>query len=431
MSSSRESARVANAQQTLDTYASVAVDDVWVLYAVQEGEPVAARRQPRDTHHSEIAVLNGVWPTHVSTCSLNLPGSPIEHAASFSHPDTEFITPYLVHPAVPNNPWPDQLVVDGKSPGNSKKAAAKIIKNKIEIAEANADGNSIHSYSDAHAGTLHSIPKVGLGYTVKYGRKTLANGSTSIGPRANIYDAEIKSDQIAEQVQASRIHLYCDKQAAVRSIIHSHRHPAQYASRIFHRHAHTFLSGHPNRQILVKWLPGHSNIQGNEQADEAAKGTNASKRASRSWKKIWDEHTASRPDSSAYIPRAPSFKLHPIFNNTTLSRNVQCRLVQFLTGHGLYGEYRGRFRPHLNSQCSCDETEQTPRHSLLFCPDTAEFRHILTSASPNRTGKELFGTLPGLEAVADFISKSGIRKLGDPPATAQNMQDLTSTSIRP
>ncbi|KAF8699195.1 hypothetical protein RHS03_07418, partial [Rhizoctonia solani] len=382
---------------SLETYASVAVDDVWAPYAVQEGEPVAARRQPRDTHHSEIAVLNGVWPT--STCSLNLPGSPIEHAASFSHPDTEFITPYLVHPAVPNNPWPDQLVVDGKSPGNSKKAAAKIIKDEIEIAEANADGNSIHSYSDAHAGTLHSIPKVGLGYTVKYGRKTLANGSTSIGPRANIYDAEI--------------------------------HPAQYASRIFHRHAHTFLSGHPNRHILVKWLPGHSNIQGNEQADEAAKGTNASKRASRSWKKIWDEHTASRPDSSAYIPRAPSFKLHPIFNNTTLSRNVQCRLVQFLTGHGLYGEYRARFRPHLNSQCSCGETEQTPRHSLLFCPDTAEFRHILTSASPNRTGKELFGTLPGLEAVADFISKSGIRKLGDPPATAQNMQDLTSTFIRP
>ncbi|CAE6388077.1 unnamed protein product [Rhizoctonia solani] len=245
MSSSRESARVANAQQTLDTlydisqllntgldretlatcvsmiengvnpealatvikelrreavgkfvlflflhsYGSVAVDDVWVPYAVQEGEPVAARRQPRDTHHSEIAVLNGVWPT--STCSLNLPGSPIEHAASFSHPDTEFITPYLVHPAVPNNPWPDQLVVDGKSPGNSKKAAAKIIKDEIEIAEANADGNSIHSYSDAHAGTLHSIPKVGLGYTVKYGRKTLANGSTSIGPRANIYDAEM------------------------------------------------------------------------------------------------------------------------------------------------------------------------------------------------------------------------------------------------
>ncbi|ELU38742.1 hypothetical protein AG1IA_07229 [Rhizoctonia solani AG-1 IA] len=35
------------------TYASVAVGDVWVLYAVQEGKPVTARRRPR-----------GRWPGH-------------------------------------------------------------------------------------------------------------------------------------------------------------------------------------------------------------------------------------------------------------------------------------------------------------------------------------------------------------------------------
>ncbi|ELU41043.1 hypothetical protein AG1IA_04931 [Rhizoctonia solani AG-1 IA] len=33
-------------------YALVAVSNVWVLYAVQEGKPVAARRRPRSVHRA-------------------------------------------------------------------------------------------------------------------------------------------------------------------------------------------------------------------------------------------------------------------------------------------------------------------------------------------------------------------------------------------
>ncbi|KAF8684071.1 Glycoside hydrolase [Rhizoctonia solani] len=324
--------------------------------------------------------------------------------------ETEFITPYLVHPSQPANPWPEQLLVDKKSPdGQPKKTAAKIISNEIEIAEANPNGNIVHSFSDGHAGILRGVPKVALGYIVKYGRKILADESRSIGPRANIYDAEMlgiamclgRSVQIAEQ------------------------------------HAHSFLSKKANRHITVKWLPGHSKITGNERADEAAKRSeelrptpifnrtitwsraNATKRATSTWRKTWDEHVAARPDSGTFIPSNPSLKLHPIFNHSKFPRNVQCRLVQFLTGHGFYGEYSARFHPHVDPQCSCGEPKQTPEHLLMFCPDTEEHRHIITSVSPDRSWEEIFGTLPGLEAVSEFILKSGIGKCGDPPATAQ------------
>ncbi|ELU42870.1 hypothetical protein AG1IA_03092 [Rhizoctonia solani AG-1 IA] len=56
---------------------------------------------------------------------------------------------------------------------------------------------------------------------------------------------------------------------------------------------------------------------------------------------------------------------------------------------------------------------------LAFCPDTAEYRDILTNASPEHIGREVFGTLPGLTAIAEFISKSGIGRLGGSPASAQ------------
>ncbi|KAF8747105.1 Reverse transcriptase (RNA-dependent DNA polymerase) [Rhizoctonia solani] len=336
--------------------------------------------------HAEVAHrLPPEWDS--STERQHNPKSPITFAASLSHPDIEFITPYLVHPSIPNIHWPEQLEIEHKSPAPSKKAAAKIIQNEIDEAESNHLGNTVIGFSDGHAGTLNGIPKVGLGYIVKYGHKILARNSHSIGPRANIYDAEMlgiamclnSATRIAEQVQAKRIIIYCDNQAAVKDISSLHRHPAQYASRIFHQHAQQFLEKDTSRHITVKWLPGHSKIDGNELADEAAKRsemlqptpvfnrtitwarTRATKRATSSWGKVWNEHITSRPDSDTFIPRPPALKLHPIFNRPTYPRNVQCRLVQFLTGHGFYGAYSARFHPHIDPQCQCGEPSQTRR----------------------------------------------------------------------
>ncbi|KAF8713104.1 Reverse transcriptase (RNA-dependent DNA polymerase), partial [Rhizoctonia solani] len=295
-----------------------------------------------------------------STESQLNPKSPIAFAASLSHPDIEFITPYLVHPSKPNIPWPEQLEIEHKSPAPSKKAAAKIIQNEIGEAETNRLGNTVHGFSDGHAGVLNGIPKVGLGYIIKYSHKILARNSHSIGPRANIYDAEMlgiamclnSAAQIAEQVQAKQIIIYCNNQAAVKAILSLHRHPAQYASQAFHQHTQEFLEKDPSRHITVKWLPGHSKIDGNKLADEAAKGskmlqptpvfnrtimwarTKATKQATRNWDKVWNKHIHSRPDLGTYIPQPPALKLHPIFNRPTYPRNVQCCLVQLLTGHG-------------------------------------------------------------------------------------------------
>ncbi|KAF8757962.1 Reverse transcriptase (RNA-dependent DNA polymerase) [Rhizoctonia solani] len=336
--------------------------------------------------HAEVARrLPPEWDS--STERQHNPKSPITFAASLSHPDIEFITPYLVHPSKPNIPWPEQLEIEHKSPAPLKKAAAKIIQNESTKLKA----------------TTWETPSL-VSQTGMPEPSTASPRSASLHRIAMCLNSAAR---IAEQVQAKRIIIYCDNQAAVKAISSLHRHPAQYASRTFHQHAQQFLEKDTSRHITVKWLPGHSKIDGNELADEAAKGsemlqptpvfnrtitwarTRATKRATSSWGKVWNEHIISRPDSDTFIPRPPALKLHPIFNRPTYPRNVQCRLVQFLTGHGFYGAYSARFHPHIDPQCQCGEPSQTPEHLLMFCPETEKYRHIITDASPEHSWKEI------------------------------------------
>ncbi|KEP52046.1 putative reverse transcriptase from mobile element jockey protein, partial [Rhizoctonia solani 123E] len=304
---------------------------------------------------------------------------------------------------------------------------------------------SVLGYSDGHMAVSRGCLKVGVGFYITICGRKVDTLSMGIGPRANIFDAEMlalakcltKAVRIASTNMINHIHLFCDNQATIRTIHDPSKHPAQYASLIFLRALNLFLEGHPDRHVHVTWVPGHAGIKGNDVADSLAKGganvpptplfnrtitwvrTHATQHASRSWNQAWIAHVQKRPDSGWYIPRPPALKLHPIFNSTFLSRDVTSRLVQLISGHGFYGEYRNRFHPDIDPRCSCGESVETIAHALAFCPRQEDKRHILRKCSPTINERELFGTLAGLMAVSKFIAKSGIGKLGSPPATAQ------------
>ncbi|KAH7332655.1 hypothetical protein B0J17DRAFT_551666, partial [Rhizoctonia solani] len=75
-------------------------------------------------------------------------------------------------------------------------------------------------------------------------------------------------------------------------------------------------------------------------------------------------------------------------------------------GHGFFGEYRERFRPDDDPSCPCGLHRQILDHVLRDCPLHAEARGTLRKVSGPLLDSMLFGTLAGLDALAQFLSAS-------------------------
>src|SRR2546423_5731959 len=155
--------------------------------------------------------------------------------------------------------------------------------------------------------------------------------------------------------------------------------------------AKRMLHRNPNMQIRLHWAPGHTNVEGNELADEAAK--QATKMACRVPKSSlpflkrminerrtseWQEHlrglkekpnTYSQSVKDCSKPRKSLPKI--LFPRKTISAFYQLKI-----GHGYFRSYLKRFAGQESDRCSCGN-RQTPAHLLLECKEYREQRRTL------------------------------------------------------
>ncbi|KII90005.1 hypothetical protein PLICRDRAFT_74067, partial [Plicaturopsis crispa FD-325 SS-3] len=87
-----------------------------------------------------------------------------------------------------------------------------------------------------------------------------------------------------------------------------------------------------------------------------------------------------------------------------------CRL-----GHAFMGEYYAKFKLPEPVECPCGEPYQTREHLIRDCLLYEEHRHILREASEQISLPEILGTEEGIEALAEWMEKSGaFTKTGEP-----------------
>jgi hypothetical protein len=212
-----------------------------------------------------------------------------------------------------------------------------------------------------------------------------------------------------------------------------------------------FLNSNPTHTVSLIWTASHSNIPGNERADELAKNggnlassappyassfANMKRRAKEKmlndWTKIWK--STPRHGHFAISNRFPP-SLKPTKRLTHLENKGEIfgRVIQCRTGHGYLGEYYNRFVPSKDIDCPCGEHIQTREHVLRDCIIYEQHRNILRETSETIALPVILGSEGGVEALALFLEKSGaLTKHGNPytrpppPSLDDEPEDLSS-----
>jgi ribonuclease HI len=188
--------------------------------------------------------------------------------------------------------------------------------------------------------------------------------------------------------------------------------------------------------LTLRWTAGHSGIDGNEQADKAAKAAAGgassdkkllppllrnkltinptalkrehSKTIKTKWKREW---TQSRRGIKMMTldGTTPSNKLLKSLSNAKLTRKASSIIAQICIGHFPLNEYLYRFKRVDNPRCpACGASVETINHFLFHCRSYAHMRWPLEQKCKGRLSLKAILASPELtESLTHYIDATG------------------------
>lgn len=288
-------------------------------------------------------------------------------------------------------------------------------------------------YGDASSvpdGTGVGVGIVAYDYTDQ--GKEVYQETLNIGKEQIVYNGELegitRSFEYAATVASAyrEIRIHADNQAAIHRIKTPSDNPGQRwqlrcieAAKVVKR---------AGASISLHWVPGHTDIPGNERADDLAKeaakmspssnttslaltGIRIKNLANKEWREHLNNYTPSAVEKNSRTYAAKFLwrigKKLCIPQGT--KREIASAFYQLKTGHGYNKSYLHRIGKSETNCCSCGAV-QTPEHLLLSCRRYSEARRaLMKELDTNRlTLPLLLHSKQGIAATLSFLDRTRV-----------------------
>ena len=257
-------------------------------------------------------------------------------------------------------------------------------RNQIQLVIDELEEGIIQCYTDGS----HIDRRTGAGiYFKPHETLHMEDQAISLGSFATVYQAEViaisaaADTMIKADIRNQTIYILSDSQAALKAIASPRVKQLLVGDCI--ENLNTLSQ---ENQVLLMWVPGHSDIEGNERADTLAKmGAHTmceipepavpvsycrcrlevrnwiQKEHAEAWKRA--ETCRLTKEAIRKTDRIPAKSL------LKLSRRKLNQVLQILTGHGNLASHRHKMGKVQSPLCPmCHEADETPQHFVGECP---------------------------------------------------------------
>lgn len=219
-----------------------------------------------------------------------------------------------------------------------------------------------------------------------YGERPKLKASVSMGKEASIYQAELFAINKCVEINLERnlrnqhIYINSDSQAALLAL-----ESLESYSKLVQNCKDNLNTLATTNKVILRWVPGHSDIVGNEKADELArKGADTTLVGPEPFCGITKRKAYSLLNSTEKSEAIKLWKfakgqkqakaLIKGFNNKLskellqLKRHKTCAVTRILTGHCKLNKHLFQMGMKQDATCRfCQETEETATHILCSC----------------------------------------------------------------
>ena len=277
----------------------------------------------------------------------------------------------------------------------------------------------IHIYTDGSAfkGTTYA----GYGVLLKYPDGTSYEFSDACGSTCSNYEAETIAVMTAVEIAhqqfdlgekaPTNIVIFSDSRSALQAL----ENPGNSHSDIekLSKTISNLLTSY-DIQLTLQWVPGHTDIHGNEVADRLAKQGTKKNQPSKAcsidtvkqilrnnskeeWLNRWNSGFTGRVMYKQMSHPKPNDKIN------TLKREEQSLIFQLRTGHSKLNYHLNRINALKSAKCrNCPYPCETVEHVLFECPKLQQIRQRLLPPHPS-VENTLYGPSAQLRNTCKFI----------------------------